>query len=398
MPATSPSRVLPRSARLLVVLVLAALLPATAPAIAAPATPTFGATIDPYARYEGQTQCLSVEQPGVQTFRALLQRTYGANGGGILRACDVGGRSEHKEGRAYDWMLNANVASDKAKADDFLRWLLATDAHGNPHAMARRLGVMYVIWNRQVWSAYRAADGWQPYAGASPHTDHIHVSFSWAGAKAQTSFVAASSPLTTPTSPTPAPDSPTTTPIATPIASDGPFDDVAGSHPMVDEIRWVADEDIAEGFDDGTFRPARSVTRAQMTVFVWRTVGEPKIEGSEKRELGISETHVDTFYEPALRWAASASVVPADRFAPSDAVSRAEMALLLHRAAGSPAPRGRHTFADVTADGELSRAVAWLAENGIARGTGPARFSPTARVTRAQTAAFLFRLVDATDG
>jgi hypothetical protein len=36
--------------------------------------------------------------------------------------------------------------------------------------------------------AYRAADGWRPYVGANPHTDHAHFSFSWAGARKQTSY------------------------------------------------------------------------------------------------------------------------------------------------------------------------------------------------------------------
>jgi hypothetical protein len=34
----------------------------------------------------------------------------------------------------------------------------------------------YVIWNRQIWSRARAADGWRRYTGSSPHTEHMHVS------------------------------------------------------------------------------------------------------------------------------------------------------------------------------------------------------------------------------
>ena len=40
----------------------------------------------------------------------------------------------------------------------------------------------------QIWRAYKALEGWQPYTGSNPHTDHVHFSFSWAGAKKQTSF------------------------------------------------------------------------------------------------------------------------------------------------------------------------------------------------------------------
>jgi hypothetical protein len=54
--------------------------------------------------------------------------------------------------------------------------------------MARRLGVMYIIHNRRIWGSYRAGEGWRPYVGANPHTDHVHFSFSWAGARKQTSY------------------------------------------------------------------------------------------------------------------------------------------------------------------------------------------------------------------
>ena len=47
---------------------------------------------------------------------------------------------------------------------------------------------MYIIYNRRIWASYRAEEGWRSYVGANPHTDHIHFSFSWAGARKQTSY------------------------------------------------------------------------------------------------------------------------------------------------------------------------------------------------------------------
>ncbi|HWG94184.1 MAG TPA: hypothetical protein VNU66_08180, partial [Mycobacteriales bacterium] len=158
-------------------------------ASAAPADPGFGATIDRYAPYQGQTQCLAEEQPGVVRFRTLVRSTYsGVNLGGILRGCDVGGKSEHKEGRAWDWMARADQPAQAAQVTDLLSWLLATDEHGNPHAMARRLGVMYVIWDGRWWASWEPAKGWQAYTGSNPHTDHVHFSFSWDGALERTSW------------------------------------------------------------------------------------------------------------------------------------------------------------------------------------------------------------------
>ncbi|WP_206184724.1 hypothetical protein [Thermoactinospora rubra] len=158
------------------------------PGWAAPATPDFGPSIDGYAAYDGQDTCDPVAKPGVTGFRDLLNDEYGSHTAYITRACGEGGRSEHKEGRALDYMLSVYDAEDRAVADDVLNWLLATDKYGNKHANARRLGIMYIIWNRQQWKAYEASAGWQSYGGSNPHTDHIHFSFSWAGANKQTTW------------------------------------------------------------------------------------------------------------------------------------------------------------------------------------------------------------------
>ena len=219
-----------------------------APAAAAPSTPSFSATVDPFASYEGQTTCDPGEKPGVVAFRSLMAGSYtGVNGGGISRSCESGGRSEHKEGRAWDWMLRADVAADAAKADDVLTWLLATDEHGNEAARARRLGVMYIIWNRQWWSAWDPDAGWKPYTGTSPHTDHIHFSFSWDGALKRTSWWNAGVPSTG-TSPTPPPSTEPTPTQPTPTAVKDPFGEleaVTAATTGVRAVGWAIDPDAA---------------------------------------------------------------------------------------------------------------------------------------------------------
>jgi hypothetical protein len=164
---------------------LAAPAPEPAPAPATEPTPPPEA----YPAREPQTSCDVVDHHGVEVLRDVILAGYPDTGdGGIVRDCGAGGSSEHKEGRAWDWMLDANDPADAAAADDVLSWLLATDEAGEPHALARRLGLLYVIWDGEIWSASRAGEGWRPYDGASPHTDHVHLSFSTAGAGGETSF------------------------------------------------------------------------------------------------------------------------------------------------------------------------------------------------------------------
>ena len=187
-PAARPLR------RVLVTLlvVLATLALPVAPAGAAPSAPPVlpvDGGIEALAPYQAQTSCDASAKPGVIRFRELVLSAYPDTGdSGIVRGCTVGGASEHKEGRAWDWRVSASDPADVAQVTELIDWLLAPDELGNEAAMARRLGVMYVIWDSRIWKSYQAARGWQPYVGASPHTDHVHVSFSWAGALGETSY------------------------------------------------------------------------------------------------------------------------------------------------------------------------------------------------------------------
>lgn len=156
------------------------------PVRAAPTAPLFTEDIDKYADYDGQDTCSPTAKPGASALLNMLTAEYPGTYGYIVRDCAIGGQSEHKEGRAVDWMISA--ATEHDKADDLFEWLFRTDAFGNSDAMVRRLGIMYIIWDREIWRAYDAGEGWQPYTGASPHTDHVHISMSWDGADQETTW------------------------------------------------------------------------------------------------------------------------------------------------------------------------------------------------------------------
>ncbi len=159
------------------------------PALSAPAVPGFGPPIDPLASYDGQSTCDPSPKRGTIALASLLEATYPSTGSlGIGRECGIGGRSEHKEGRAYDWAVSASIPAQASMAQDFLSWLLRPDAYGNDNAMARRLGIMYMIHDRKIWKAYAADLGWQPYDGPNPHIGHVHFSLSRDGGSAATSW------------------------------------------------------------------------------------------------------------------------------------------------------------------------------------------------------------------
>ena len=155
--------------------------------------------IEGLARYVAANSCDPHAKAGTTALANLLVRTYGSHYG-IDRTCgtDPLPTSEHYDGRAIDFFLNVHNKAQKAKMNALIGWLLASDESGHSYANARRLGVMYLIWNNKIWGSYRASEGWRPYSSCASHPgaaydttchrNHIHISLSWEGAKKKTSF------------------------------------------------------------------------------------------------------------------------------------------------------------------------------------------------------------------
>ncbi|MFK3978855.1 hypothetical protein ACI2K4_00615 [Micromonospora sp. NPDC050397] len=90
---------------------------------------------------------------------------------GCWRVDDHG---EHPRGRACDFMVTSGGEArdaQRAQGDMLASWAISN---------ADRLGVMYVIWFRRIWTP---GQGWQaynnPFGGNDPsgwHTNHVHIS------------------------------------------------------------------------------------------------------------------------------------------------------------------------------------------------------------------------------
>jgi hypothetical protein len=164
------------------------------------AMPAGASSVDGYSGYEPQEICTSTAKPGTEYLLRWLVGHYPHTGAsGTLRPCDSGGQSEHKDGRALDWAVDADRPEQAVQAELFLDRVLATDRAGNADALARRMGIMYIIWDDHIYSSYSGGFEKRPYTTkicAKPrncskttrHRDHVHISLSYAGAAAQTSF------------------------------------------------------------------------------------------------------------------------------------------------------------------------------------------------------------------
>jgi hypothetical protein len=153
--------------------------------------------IEPLASYVEQISCQPGYRTGTLALARLLVTTYPSTSYGGAYDCGMdGNRSEHYDGRAVDWMNSVRNPVQAAQAAAVIKFLLATDKYGNQFANARRMGIMYIIWNNKMWGSWDGA--WSDYNNCAKtpstaldsacHRNHMHISLSWNGAKGRTSF------------------------------------------------------------------------------------------------------------------------------------------------------------------------------------------------------------------
>lgn len=151
-------------------------------AVPAPPTKSLPGTLDAASPWQYTYACDPNNKPGMLAFAALVSNHYNRPYYSTSRTCLAGDNSQHYEGRAFDWAMDAYNPADKAIGDSVAQWLTANNGE-----MARRFGVMSIIWNRKSWYMYDPGS-WRDYTGPSPHTDHLHISFTWDGVMKRTSW------------------------------------------------------------------------------------------------------------------------------------------------------------------------------------------------------------------
>lgn len=128
-------------------------------------------------RYDRAQKCSTGPQPGATALLAEIRKQFpGSASAGIYNCRNVRGGSSlslHAEGRALDVK-----PSSKSQGDLIRNWV---------YARREQLQAQEIIWYRQIWSSIYPDDGFRPYNGTNPHTDHVHVGLNWIGAANPTS-------------------------------------------------------------------------------------------------------------------------------------------------------------------------------------------------------------------
>lgn len=172
------------------------------------------------------------------------------------------------------------------------------------------------------------------------------------------------------------------------------YTDVDAGSKFYTEISWLAAEDIADGWADGSFRPTASMGRDAMAAFLYRLAGEPAFVPPVSATF--QDVPVGSKFYKEIEWASAQGITsgwPDQTYRPTQPIGREAMAAFLYRLEGEPgftAP-ARATFKDVPVGSKFYHEVEWMASTGITTGWPDGTYRPTQAVKREAMAAFLYR-------
>lgn len=170
---------------------------------------------------------------------------------------------------------------------------------------------------------------------------------------------------------------------------DAGFSDVPSDAWYAEAIAYCQEQGWMSGTSATEFSPAGETTRAVLAAVLYRKAGSPAVAGEDS----FTDTESGKWYSPAVLWASQQGLITGygnDVFGTNDPVSREQLVTILWRQEGSPDSQAGAAFADngLIASWAL-QAVAWAKENNVISGRDGNRFDPKANANRAEVAAVL---------
>ncbi|WP_394120215.1 S-layer homology domain-containing protein [Planococcus donghaensis] len=165
--------------------------------------------------------------------------------------------------------------------------------------------------------------------------------------------------------------------------------DLPESHGFYEEITYLMDRDVLQGYPDGTMRPDAGVTRAEAAIMV----GRLKEFDDTPRDTGFPDVPASHKASGFIAAAAEAQLIegyPDGTYRPENTITRAEMAFILSRLFIVPF-RADVSFTDVSPKMRVYEPVQKILAANITNGYPDKTFRPNATVTRGQFSAFLAR-------
>lgn len=171
------------------------------------------------------------------------------------------------------------------------------------------------------------------------------------------------------------------------------FDDVPAGAWYTEAVQALREMDLMNGVGDNRFNPDGVFTRAQLATVLYRLAGSPKVSGEDS----FTDTVSGTWYSDAVLWASQNGIVNGyggGRFGTNNATTQEQLAVMLWRNAGSYVLGAEYADANGV-ENEASDwavdAVRWARVDGLLTDAVP--FTPRAAASRAQVADMVYRYV-----
>ncbi len=174
------------------------------------------------------------------------------------------------------------------------------------------------------------------------------------------------------------------------------FADVPAESWAADAAAFASARELFGGTGPDTFSPGAPMTRGMLTAVLHNLEGNP-VQAASVR---FSDVEDGAWYAAGIRWAAACGIVDGysgGLFGPGDTITREQLAVMLWRYAGRPAPtRLRLDFPDADqVSGWALDALCWAEELGILNGRGNL-LAPSGFATRAEAAQMLKNFLERT--
>lgn len=168
------------------------------------------------------------------------------------------------------------------------------------------------------------------------------------------------------------------------------FSDVAADAWYADAAIYCREHGVMNGTSATTFGPDTTMSRAMLATVLYRAAGSPAVSGI----ADFTDVAFTAYYADAAAWASAEGIVSGygnGLFGSDDPVTREQIATILWRYEGSPVPSDTsRSFVDQASIASYAvDAVAWARENGIINGMTGNLFAPKSPATRAQVATIL---------
>jgi GH35 family endo-1,4-beta-xylanase len=168
------------------------------------------------------------------------------------------------------------------------------------------------------------------------------------------------------------------------------FSDVPATHWAAKAVQLASQLGLIKGEADGTFHGADNVTRAEFATMIVRALGlnTTGADGS----FSDTDGHWADANIRALHRAGIVNGTGDGNFKPDQKITRAEMAAILARLLNMSAANGTK-FSDI--DGNwAAEYINQLSQAGIVNGVGDSKFAPDAAASRYQSAAMIMRMLN----